>query len=124
MVQRVKTAWQQFALRLQRQTTGAKKLGSNVAAQDHRTANVQMEFVRPRNVWGVAGVRDMPALERRTHVGGYFVEALRVRKRRRRTDTLLPPMPLSELPMMKALMLAPVAVESKPRARKRPSDRA
>ena len=110
MAHRAKTALQQLALRL-----------SNVAAQGDRIAHMQMEFVLPRNVSGVAGGKDVPARERRTDNGGYFVDALRVRKRRRRSDTLLPPMPLSGLPMMKALLVAPEAVESKPKAKKGPS---
>ena len=124
MVHRVKTALQQLALRLQRQTTEVVNLLSNVAAQTDRIANMQMEFVRPRDVWGSAAVKDEPARERRTDNGGYFIDALRVRKQRRRSDTLLPSMPLSELPMMKALLVALEAVESKAKARKGPSDRA
>lgn len=111
MAHRAKTALQHLALRLQRQTTEVVKLLSNVAAQGDRIANMQLELVRPRNVWGLSGV---PALERRTDSGGYFVDSLRVRRQRRRSDTLLPPKPLSELPMMKGLLVAPDAVESKP----------
>ena len=94
MVYRAKTVLQQLALRLQRQTTDVANLVSNIAAQGDRIANMRMEFVRPRNAWESAGGKDVPALERRTHDGGYFVDALRVRKQRRRTDTLLPPIPL------------------------------
>lgn len=91
MAHRAKTALQLLALRLQRQTTEVANLLSKVAAQGDRIANMQMEFVRPRNVWGLAGVTDVPPRERRTDNGGYFVDALRVRKQRRRSDTLLPP---------------------------------
>jgi hypothetical protein len=75
---------------------------------------MQMQFVLPRNVWETAGGQDVPARERRTDNGGHFVDALRVRKLRRRSDTRLPPIPLSELPTLKALLVAPDAVESKP----------
>ena len=60
MVHRVKTALQQLALRLQRRTTELRKLDSNAAAQADPIAGMQMDFVRPRNVWGVSGVGDTP----------------------------------------------------------------
>ena len=88
---------QQLALRLQRQASEGVNLRGNVAAQADRIANMQLELVRPRNAWEFAGVKDVLAIERRSHGSGYFVDALRVRKQRRRTDTLLPPIPLSEL---------------------------
>jgi hypothetical protein len=94
MAHRAKTALQQLALRLQRQTTEVVNLLSNVAAQGDRIANMQMEFVRPRDAWALAGVKDVAAVERRTDNGGCFVDGLRVRKQRRRSDTLLPPTPL------------------------------
>jgi hypothetical protein len=123
MARRAKTTLQQFALRLQRRTTEVVTLLGRVAAQGDRIANMQMEFVLPRNVSGLAVGKDVPSPERRTDNGAYFIDALRVRKQRRRDDTLLPPMPLSELPMMKALLVAPEVVEPNPKAKKRSSDR-
>ena len=76
-----------------------------------------MEFVPPRNVSGSAAISERPALEPSTADTGYFVDTLRVTKQRRRTDTLVRPMPLSELPMMKALLVAPEALEAKPKAK-------
>jgi hypothetical protein len=118
MAHRAKTALQQLALRLRRQTTGVVNVVGHVAAPHDRSAILELEFVRPRTVWRVADGKDVRSRERRTNNGGYFVDALRVRKQRRRSDTLLPPMPLSELPMLKALLVAAETVESQPKATK------
>jgi hypothetical protein len=122
MAHREKTALQRLALRLQRETAEVVNLFSDGAAQANRTAHMRMDVVRTRNAWGVAADKDAPALERRTGNGGYFVDALRVRRQRRRSDTLLPPVPLSELPMMKALLVAAEAVALKPKGKKGTTD--
>ena len=122
MAHQIKTALQQLASGLQHQTAELVHLRSIVAAQAEQIARLQTDLAGARNVGESVGGKDVTSRERRKHDGGYFVDALRVSKQRRRTDTLLPVMSLSELPTMKAALVASKAVESKPKIETRPND--